>query len=85
MSRALGLALGWAADQALGDPRRWHPVAGFGSAAIALERRTYAARRAPGAAHVALLVGAAVAVGAAAERLTRGRPVAHTLITAAAR
>ena len=84
MSRALGLALGWVADQALGDPRRWHPVAGFGSAATALERRTYAARRAPGAAHVALLLGAAVATGCLAERLTRGRAVAHTLVTAAA-
>ena len=27
---ALGLLLGYAADLALGDPRRYHPVAGFG-------------------------------------------------------
>jgi adenosylcobinamide-phosphate synthase len=33
-SRALGLALGYAADRLLGDPRRCHPVAGFGSAAL---------------------------------------------------
>ena len=39
---AVGLALGWAADQLLGDPRRWHPVAGFGRRATALEDRTYA-------------------------------------------
>jgi adenosylcobinamide-phosphate synthase len=84
VSRALGLALGWAADQAVGDPRRWHPVAGFGSVATALEDRTYAARRAPGAAHVALLLGAVVGAGCLAERLTRGRPVTHTLVTGAA-
>ena len=84
MSRALGLALGWAVDQAVGDPRRWHPVAGFGSAATALEDRTYAARRARGAVHVALLLGAVVGVGGLAERLTRGRPVLHTLVTGAA-
>ncbi|MGW5238425.1 cobalamin biosynthesis protein [Monashia sp. NPDC004114] len=84
MSRALGLALGWAADQVVGDPRRWHPVAGFGSAATTLERRTYAARRAPGVAHVALLVGAASGLGVLAERATRRHGVAHTLLTAAA-
>ncbi|GAA2155484.1 adenosylcobinamide-phosphate synthase [Humibacillus xanthopallidus] len=84
MSRALGLALGWAADQVLGDPRRWHPVAGFGHVATALEGRTYAARRGPGVAHVALLVGAAATTGLVAERITRRRPVAHTLATAMA-
>jgi len=46
-----GLALlsGWAADQVLGDPRRWHPVAGFGRLALALERTLYAPSRARGA------------------------------------
>ena len=39
---ALGLALGWTADPLLGDPRRWHPVAGFGRLATAVEQRTYA-------------------------------------------
>lgn len=84
MSRTLGLALGWALDQAFGDPRRWHPVAGFGSAAAALEQRTYAARRANGAAHVAVLVTAAAALGVVAERATRHSRLAHTLATAAA-
>ena len=27
MSRSLGLALGYLLDLAVGDPRRWHPVA----------------------------------------------------------
>ena len=34
---AAGLGLGWVADQLLGDPRRLHPVAGFGQVAEALE------------------------------------------------
>ncbi len=84
MSRTLGLALGWAFDQAFGDPRRWHPVAGFGSAAAALEQRTYAVRRANGAAHVAVLVTATAALGVVAERATRHSRLAHTLATAAA-
>ena len=84
MSRSVGLALGWALDQAFGDPRRWHPVAGFGSAATALEERTYAVRRARGVAHVALLVGTTVGLGILAERSTRRSRIAHTLVTAAA-
>ena len=84
MSRALGLALGWALDQAVGDPRRWHPVAGFGSVAGALEQRTYASRRVDGVAHVALLVGATAAVGAVAEHATRRHGALHTCVTAAA-
>lgn len=84
MSRALGLALGWVLDQAIGDPRRWHPVAGFGSVATALERRTYAVRRANGVVHVAALVGATAALGVVAERSTRHHRLAQTLVTAAA-
>ncbi len=84
MSRAAGLVLGWALDQAVGDPRRWHPVAGFGAVATALEKRTYAVRRADGVAHVALLVAATGALGVLAERSTRRSVVAHTLVTAAA-
>jgi adenosylcobinamide-phosphate synthase len=84
VARALGLALGWLADQALGDPHRWHPVAGFGSAATALEARTYAPRRRNGVAHVGVLVGATVTLGAVLERVGRRHPLAHTLATAAA-
>ena len=84
MSRAVGMALGWLADQAFGDPRRWHPVAGFGRVAGWLEARLYAPRHAPGVGHVGVLVGAAAGLGVAAEAATRGRPVAHTLTVAAA-
>ena len=82
-ARAAGLLLGAGADLVLGDPRRWHPVAGFGTVAGALERRTYADRRPAGVGYVALLVGGAVALGAVAERVAR-RPAGRTLVTAAA-
>jgi adenosylcobinamide-phosphate synthase len=82
-ARAVGLLLGFAADRVLGDPRRLHPVAGFGIAAAALERRLYADSRPRGAAHTAALVGAAVLVGAATERRVR-RPVARAGATAVA-
>nr|WP_209305876.1 cobalamin biosynthesis protein [Mycobacterium sp. PS03-16] len=82
-SRAAGLLLGHAADRLLGDPRRFHPVAGFGGVAAALERRLYADRRAHGVAHVAVLVGGTVAAAVAAERAVR-RPLPHMLLTAAA-
>ncbi|MFD8247343.1 cobalamin biosynthesis protein [Nocardia sp. NPDC059691] len=65
---ALGLLLGFALDRAFGDPRRWHPVAGFGSAVAALESVTYADRRAAGLVHEALAVGAVVGLGAAVRR-----------------
>jgi adenosylcobinamide-phosphate synthase len=73
---SLGLVLGYAADAALGDPRRGHPVAGFGSLAARLERRLHADRRTPGVLHVGLLVGGSAVLGRAAGR--------GTLVTAAA-
>lgn len=82
--RAAGLLLGVAADVVLGDPRRGHPVAGFGAVAAAAERCWYADSRVRGAGHTAVLVGAAVGVGAAVERLGRGRPAVAVLGTAAA-
>ncbi|QIS02726.1 cobalamin biosynthesis protein [Nocardia brasiliensis] len=62
-SVALGLVLGFAVDRVVGDPRRWHPVAGFGTAAGALESVTYGDRRSAGVVHEAALVGAAVGLG----------------------
>lgn len=82
-ARAAGLLLGYAADRLLADPRRLHPVAGFGQLAAALERRTWRDDRAAGVVHVAVLVGGAVALGAATEAVVR-RPVPRTLATAAA-
>jgi len=82
-ARAAGLLLGVVADAVFGDPRRRHPVAGFGSAAAALERRGYADRRGAGVAHVVVLVGGAVALGVGAEQMARGS-VARTAVTAVA-
>ncbi|SDN51397.1 cobalamin biosynthesis protein [Geodermatophilus sp. DSM 45219] len=81
---AAGLALGAAADLLLADPRRWHPVAGFGQGAAALERRLWRDSRAAGAVHAGLLTGAATGLGAVLDRVTRGRPVPRTLVTAVA-
>ena len=45
---AAGLALGATADLLLADPRRGHPVAGFGAVAARLERRAWRHSRAAG-------------------------------------
>jgi adenosylcobinamide-phosphate synthase len=78
--RAAGIAAGALADALLGDPRRGHPVALFGSAAAALERLSYADDRPRGIAHVGVLLTALAALGVAGER-TRGP--ARALLTAA--
>jgi adenosylcobinamide-phosphate synthase len=66
--RARALVLGFAVDAVLGDPARFHPVAGFGRAAATLERLWWRPHRTRGAVHVALLVGAAAGIGRLVER-----------------
>ncbi|WP_422774631.1 cobalamin biosynthesis protein [Plantactinospora sp. WMMC1484] len=83
-ANAAGLAAGYALDAILGDPRRWHPVAGFGQAAGALERRLYQPRRTAGAGFAALAVGVPVALGVVATVATRRRPLARAALVAAA-
>ncbi|MGW0479404.1 cobalamin biosynthesis protein [Nonomuraea sp. NPDC003214] len=80
--RAAGLALGVMLDAVVGDPRRGHPVALFGSAAAKLESRLYADAKANGVLHVAICVGSAAALGVLAERVPN-RP-ARVALTAAA-
>jgi len=77
---ASGLVLGYGADLALGDPRRGHPVAGFGRAALALERVLYAPSRARGAFFTATLVGGAALAGHGLARVL-GRRAALALLT----
>ncbi|MGN9812660.1 cobalamin biosynthesis protein [Micromonospora sp. BQ11] len=84
VATAVGLVAGYALDTLLGDPRRGHPVAGFGRAASALERRLYRPDRAAGAAYTAAAVGVPVLLGAAANAATRHRPVARAVLVAAA-
>ena len=81
---AVGLLAGYALDALLGDPRRFHPVAGFGQAAGALESRLYAPNRRAGLAFTAVAVGVPVAAGLAASVLTRRQPVARAALVAAA-
>lgn len=81
---ALGLAVGLAADAVLADPRRGHPVAGFGTAAAVIERRVWADRRSRGVSYAAVLVGAAVGLGGTAAAAVSQRPGARLVLTAVA-
>jgi adenosylcobinamide-phosphate synthase len=69
----VAIAVGYGADAAFGDPRRFHPVAGFGRVAAGLEALTYRPSRLAGAAHAALLVGGSFALGRLVERVGGGR------------
>lgn len=77
--RAAGLLLGFAADRWLGDPHRFHPVAGFGWLATRLEQVTYGDNRMRGVIHVSLLAGGTTLLGGAIERLVPG-PIARTAL-----
>jgi adenosylcobinamide-phosphate synthase len=67
------LVAGYAADLVLGDPRRLHPVAGFGQLALRVERAVYAPTRLRGAAFAAGLVGSAALAAEALARATGRR------------
>jgi adenosylcobinamide-phosphate synthase len=83
LSAAIALLCGYAADLALGDPGRWHPVAGFGRVALALERVLYAPTRLRGALFAAVLVAApAIAAERLAGLASRGR-LGRNLVLAA--
>ncbi|MFB7878342.1 cobalamin biosynthesis protein [Nocardia sp. NPDC056064] len=77
-STAAGLLLGFTLDRVFADPRRWHPVAGFGTAAAALEQRTYLDARWAGIVHEVVAVGSVVGFGVLA---ARGGTVATALAT----
>jgi adenosylcobinamide-phosphate synthase len=65
----VGLAAGYVADLAFGDPVRFHPVAGFGRLALAAERAIYAPTRARGVAYTTGLVGLAGLAGEVVARV----------------
>jgi adenosylcobinamide-phosphate synthase len=81
----VALLAGYAVDAAVGDPARWHPVAGLGRTALALERAAYAPTRLRGAAVVAVLVAApAIVAELLARRLSRrglGRELVLAMLT----
>jgi adenosylcobinamide-phosphate synthase len=80
---AAGLLLGFAADRVLGDPQRWHPVAGFGWVAQGAEQALYADTRARGVGFTAALVGGSVGLGILIDRAPVHRAI-RTLATAVA-
>ena len=82
---ALGLALGWVADRALGDPQRAHPVAAFGTWAGWVERRTHADSRAAGVLSQVVTLAPVLALGVTCGRLPApARGAATALVTWAA-
>src|SRR5436305_533579 len=84
VANAAGLLVGALLDAAVGDPRRWHPVAGYGRAAGALEQRMYAPTVAAGARYAAVAAGVPVLAAVAASAATRRRPVARAALVAGA-
>ncbi|MDN5717753.1 MAG: adenosylcobinamide-phosphate synthase CbiB [Janibacter sp.] len=82
---AVGLVLGWIADELVGDPRRGHPVALFGSWAAWVEQRTYRDSRAAGVVTETVVLMPVLALGLAASRLPpAGRAGAMAALTWAA-
>jgi adenosylcobinamide-phosphate synthase len=80
---AAGLLLGTALDAVIPDPRRGHPVAGFGSAAAAAEKWLWADSRIRGTVFVLLSAGPVTAAGLGAQRWLR-RDAVMMAATAAA-
>ncbi|NBM16356.1 cobalamin biosynthesis protein [Streptomyces sp. GC420] len=80
---AYGATAGVLGDLLLGDPRRGHPVAGFGRVAGALERRLWRDHRGAGALYTALCVGGAAAGAGIAARAARRSPGTALALTAA--
>lgn len=78
-----GLLIGALADEVLGDPRRGHPVAGFGAVATRTERALYRDDRGAGALFATVMVGGAAACGAVVQRSARST-LWLTALTAAA-
>ncbi|GAA3085942.1 cobalamin biosynthesis protein [Streptosporangium carneum] len=77
---------GIVADAVLGDPRRGHPVALFGRAAAALERRVYGDARPTGVGYVALCVGPVALLGVAVTGVGNrvGNPLLRGAVSAVA-
>jgi adenosylcobinamide-phosphate synthase len=79
----VGLTAGFLADALLGDPRRFHPVAGFGRAANRLEQAVYAPTQAAGVRYAAVAVGLPVAAAVGLHVATRRRPLVRAAFVAA--
>ena len=77
------LLAGYAADAVVGDPARWHPVAGFGRTALALEHAAYAPTRVRGGAVVAMLVAVPALAAELLARAAARRGLSRGLVLAA--
>ena len=84
LARATGIAAGYLADLALGDPQHGHPVALFGRAAARLERLTYSDSRLAGVLHAGVLLGTLTVAGVAGERAACRRGLASVAALTAA-
>ena len=73
------IAAGWLADRLFGDPQRRHPVAAFGSAAAALERRIWRPSRTAGALYALSLIGMVAGAVAWIERRLVARRRCHAV------
>ncbi|OYD70948.1 cobalamin biosynthesis protein [Rhodococcus sp. OK302] len=84
-ARAAGLLLGFAADRCFADPARFHPVAGFGTSAAALQQVLYRDNKIAGVAHVAVLIAGVAALGTVSSRVAvRAGWLSDVGVTAAA-
>jgi adenosylcobinamide-phosphate synthase len=83
LANGIGLLAGAVMDAVLGDPRRLHPVAGYGRAVAAIERRMYRPTRLAGAQFAAVAVGVPVAAGCLATWASRRRPPLRAALMAA--
>lgn len=81
--RTAGIVAGYAADALFADPRRGHPVAGFGWCATTLERFSYRDDKTAGVVHTAVLVGGLAGAGALMSGLAGRGPTAAALTAAA--
>ncbi len=81
---ATALAAGYFADVCFGDPRRLHPVAGFGRAALCAEALVYRPTRARGMAFAGTLVPLAAGIGEVAARLASRAPLGPEAVLAVA-
>ncbi|MCM2577526.1 cobalamin biosynthesis protein [Streptomyces meridianus] len=82
-SHVYGTALGFVCDLLVGDPRRGHPVAAFGRAAAAVERRLWRDHRGRGALFTFVCAGGVLAAAAGLSHPLRRAPAAATALTAA--
>lgn len=80
--RALGLVLGVAVDAAAGDPRRHHPVAGYGRVVGRLERNLWRDATVPGVLFAAAATLPVAALASLIERTARRSAAVHVAVVA---